>query len=200
MIGKIIKNTIDTSARWANTDMYRKTVEHDWLLSEISHEARWLSEFPLLSRSLDRLLSLRRDYFRGLDEEPRSREQSDISRYRDDLRSQIVTEDDLRSTIYVNAPMTSRELARLLLRHYHVVKRAIPVSAVNVQPKTDFNCVLPIDQFTVEVPTAADRLAILQRRAAEKSWPVLPQEPAPEVEMTPVKSTIGLRSSPDNLA
>lgn len=128
---RFLQIMIDRIARALDTPMARTVREHDWLVSEIAYEARWLSEFGLVTRTLDRLLALKRDYFRDFDEPARCREQSEISRYREDLRREVVDPVSLRSLIYVNAPQTSGELATTILERCVVYRKpgSAPISA-----------------------------------------------------------------------
>lgn len=68
-------------------DAARRAWMHDWLVNEIWYEARWLAEFPHVSRTLERLLSLKKAHFRPLDEESTLKEERDISLYREVLRA-----------------------------------------------------------------------------------------------------------------
>lgn len=77
-------------AKWLAPELARKAEMHDWLVSEISYEARWLGEFRFVSRTLDRLLSIKADHFRPLGNPARGKEESEISRYRDVLRREAV--------------------------------------------------------------------------------------------------------------
>lgn len=45
----------DTIARWLSPDLVKAEAERDWLLVEIEHEHRWLSEFRPVERTLDRI-------------------------------------------------------------------------------------------------------------------------------------------------
>jgi hypothetical protein len=91
----LIQELRDRIAAWLSPEMAKKAVMHDWLESEISYEARWLSEFKFVSRTLDRLLILKHAHFRPLDMPWKMEEEYEISHYREDLR-RIQTEGELK--------------------------------------------------------------------------------------------------------
>ncbi len=79
----------DAIARWLSPELARKADERDWLVSEISHNARWLSEFKFVSRTLDRILDLLHDNFPPGDLKV-CFEPADISAYRELLRREAI--------------------------------------------------------------------------------------------------------------
>lgn len=76
----------ESIARWICPDLGRRADYGDWLISEISYEARWLSEFPFVARTLDRMLDKMYDWFRPVGVEAKCKEPDAIWNYRELLR------------------------------------------------------------------------------------------------------------------
>jgi len=78
----------ETIARWLSPELARKADERDWLVVEIGHNARWLSEIPFMSRTMDRILCQMVDWFRPYGEPAKCEEPQGIWDYRELLRAE----------------------------------------------------------------------------------------------------------------
>ncbi|MGR4927311.1 hypothetical protein ACIPUD_10940 [Bradyrhizobium sp. CAR08] len=78
-------------ARWLSPELANEAERYYWLRGEISYNARWLAEFPFVSRTLDRILDCEVDHFRAAYVPAVCTEPADISAYRELLRREAVS-------------------------------------------------------------------------------------------------------------